>query len=254
MNSLKRILVVMAMAVVPACGSADLDMDEEAVTGETYDPTAGENKADGVGGAPTYTYYQVRPDYRRCMYPACGGRWVKRVNRSTTLCAGGTYASECYVATMDYGRLGLSERTLDGFKSQVESGRGLLRGYVTTTIINGNRWGKFVATEGWSMSSGATAPAGTFRRLQDNGIRCITYPCFSVHAARLNQSYHTNVSGVSLARSQAPADEQAKAEEALGTQPRGILGVGYLKSIPSAGPAGAGLVFDATQFYFYVGP
>jgi hypothetical protein len=240
-----------ALALAAGCGA-----ENDAVLGEEYDANAAlvadDAKADGVGGAPTYTYYRARHDYRRCAYPACGGFWVRRVNVSTTRCLDGTYASECYVTAIDYAPLAVSERALEPLKANID--KALLRGYLAPKSINGRTWPVFRTTEGWNASSGTTEPTGIYRRLQDNGLRCITFPCFSIHAARLNQPYHTNVSGTDLRPSGAPEAEQEKAQDAIMSTRGGILAVGTLRSTPNAGPAGTGVNFVATQFYFKVVP
>ena len=42
-----------------------------------------------TGPKPTETYFRVRPDYRRCMFPFCGGYWVSQVNTKRTVCPDG---------------------------------------------------------------------------------------------------------------------------------------------------------------------
>jgi hypothetical protein len=142
---------------------------------------------------------------------------------------------------------------LDTIRAQVT--RALFRGYITSQTINGQMWGQFVVTQAWLPSSSTNTPSGTFRRVQDNGVRCITYPCMSTHAARLNQSYHANVSGVDFSGSGAPDAEISKAQELIATYGGGgILGAGSLRTVPNAGPAGDGLEFVVTQFYFQAAP
>lgn len=43
--------------------------------------------------------YTVRPDYRKCVSPWCGGFWLKAVNskETSTKCGDGTEAEECYI-------------------------------------------------------------------------------------------------------------------------------------------------------------
>ena len=236
--------MIAAMALVGAasgCGGVGEELEPSDVASEQL--AGGEDKADGLYGAATYTYYSVRHDNRRCAWPMCGGWWVRRVNLSTTKCANGSYQAECYVERLDLARLGTVATSFDATT-------GLLRGNIVSNVINGQEWGKFVGTEGWRASSGIKPIAGTFRRLQDNGIRCITFPCNTTHAARLNQAYHSNISGVDLSSTGASRRE-IDAAMALVSAPggAGILAVGTLRTVPNAGPAGAGLTFGATQFY-----
>src|SRR5437763_14453597 len=81
------------------CGAGDPAVDDS-------EAAATDGKADSFDSASTY--YSARPDLRRCIAPLCGGWWVKRVNRASTQCADGSYASECYVATIDVSGLGFS--------------------------------------------------------------------------------------------------------------------------------------------------
>jgi len=53
-------------------------------------------------GTDNSNFYSVRPDYRRCVSPLCGGYFVKRVNQSRTRCVNGRLMSECYVAEIDW--------------------------------------------------------------------------------------------------------------------------------------------------------
>ena len=67
--------VLTASLLASACAASTApepgQPNEEAATGE--------GKADGLS-ADNWTYYTVRPDYRKCMWPMCGGYFVKRVN------------------------------------------------------------------------------------------------------------------------------------------------------------------------------
>src|SRR5688572_20364803 len=86
-----------------------------ACAGETeIDDLAGDEadlSAD-VASSSQSTYFTVRPDYRRCVSPLCGGKWVAEVNKDKTRCADGRKADECYVAELDLAGLGLSDDVL----------------------------------------------------------------------------------------------------------------------------------------------
>ena len=73
---------------------------------QSADPASGADDTEASEGAvsasSTSTYWRVRPDFRKCISPICGGWWVSRVNFATTKCADGKLASECYVAGLDW--------------------------------------------------------------------------------------------------------------------------------------------------------
>src|SRR5688500_9671032 len=57
------------------------------------------------------TYFTLKRDFRRCMFPMCGGYYVSRVNRATTRCADGNYAAACYVAELNLSGLDVDAAT-----------------------------------------------------------------------------------------------------------------------------------------------
>src|SRR5438094_405510 len=110
-------MAAMAMALLgTGCGGMDAEVPDE----EALNRLEESGKADSAAMA-NYTFYVVtRPDLRRCMFPLCGGFYVKRVNRSTTRCADGTYAAECRVGDVDYSALRLDENELSDFSNLFE--------------------------------------------------------------------------------------------------------------------------------------
>ena len=78
---------------------------------------AGEARADSLSA--TSTYHQIHRDLRRCVFPLCGGYFVRRVNHRLTRCANGVYRAACYVAEADWSPLGLSDDELSDRKSVV---------------------------------------------------------------------------------------------------------------------------------------
>ena len=65
--------------------------------------------------------------------------------------------------------------------------------------------------EGW-VAQGVGKLRSPVRRIEDNGIRCVTEPCFSLHASVLNAVGHEDVSGIDLDGTGAP---RAVVEQAL---------------------------------------
>jgi hypothetical protein len=197
-----------------------------------------EEEVDSVEGAAslssTSTYFEVRRDFRRCAFPMCSGYWVKRVNKATTVCVDGKAADECYVATVDFERLGLGDAEIrPNF---------LLRGEIKSKTYPSGKFGNFVPTEAWNAHAATLEepPAGSFYRLGDNGIRCVRAPCFSINSDRINSTSSTKLSGLTGAF-------DAEASAALGTQK--IIAVGTYIPAPQGGKE-----LIVNQFYTRVTP
>ena len=189
--------------------------------------------------ASTSVYYAVREDLRRCASPLCGGYWVSRVNLPRTLCIDGRWAKECYVAEI-------------AWEDQPEidpSRRALLRGTIVPRPAQGadrrRRLGVFRVTESWMSASNRT-PVGTFYRATDRNVRCITYPCQTHHAAKLNSTESRDIAGVDLSGIGAPNDLVSEASTAM-TTADAIIVAGYW--IRVSGPGGKADALKATQFY-----
>ncbi|MGZ5481615.1 MAG: DUF6748 domain-containing protein [Pyrinomonadaceae bacterium] len=181
-------------------------------------------------------YYFVRQDRRRCISPLCGGYFVKRVNQSRTRCANGRRMSECYVAEIDWKG-----------QPEVDPGKALLRGdVVARRFARFGNLGALRVTESWQSPNGKPA-TGTIYRVRDRGVRCITHPCLTHTATRLNLKLSTNVAGVDLAAAGADGSEAAAAM----TNPDGVMVAGYFS--PVRGPAGRAQILKATKFYLLSG-
>ena len=243
---------LVALSLVPSCadfGSSQLEADDPELLGLA--PEGDDGKADSISS--TSTYYRARKDMRRCAYPACGGYFVKRVNQRTTRCVDGVYRNECYVSDILYSRLGLSDSALSAFADLVASGKAVVRGTYRVWYRDGRAFAKLGVTEGWRPATDR-APTGTFYRVRDNGVRCITFPCFSIHEAKLNSTISTNLSGVDLGSAGAPEDLTQKGYDQIFGTTSGLVIAGVNRTVPRAGPAGDGRELVASQFYFKVVP
>lgn len=169
---------------VAAC-APDTDVDDEA------------SADDALTAMPSGLYFaQVRHDTRRCVSPVCGGEWVHRINRETTVCADGRTAAECYVATIDWSGSGLNEAEV----SDVISHGYLVRGRIVPRAFGTfGTLGVFVVTEAWRAGSDS-APTGTFTFNHDNGIRCVRAPCFSIDSQRVNSTSTSTLSSIDFTR------------------------------------------------------
>jgi hypothetical protein len=183
----------------------------------------------------TSTFYTVRADLRRCASPMCGGYFVRRVNMLTTQCADGRYMEQCYVA----------EIVWNG-QAEVDAGKALLRGNVSAkTYARFGNLGAFRVTESW-QAVGDNQPTGTFYRVRDRGLRCITYPCPTHHEAKLNSTFSLNIAGVDLSGASLGTNNAPVVQAAM-TGPDAAIITG--NNAPVTGPGGRLLELKATQVY-----
>ena len=170
-----------------ACGSSAPTDD---LAGETAaDDTVTDQKSDSPY-ADAYTYYEIRTDMRKCAFPACGGFFVSRLNRSSTKCSDGSYASACYTSTLDWSQTDLVDEVQQKLLAAAQTDATTEGVYA---IVRG--WfhsGSFVVSEAW-VAENDTVSDGVFVKLADNGIRCITAPCPSTVERGLNTVRFANI-------------------------------------------------------------
>ena len=184
-------------------------------------------------------YYLVQQDMRRCISPLCGGYFVKRVNQSSTRCANGRWMRECYVAEIDWNG-----------QSEVDPGKALLRGdIVARQFARFGNLGALRVTESWQSPSDKP-PTGTFYRVRDRGVRCITDPCLSHSATKLGSRLTKNIAGVDLAAAGATGEMISEGAVAM-THPHGVIVTGYFA--PVTGPGGRAQTLKATKVYLRAG-
>ena len=126
----------------------------------------------------------------------CGGDYLERLNRSTTVCHDGKSAARCYTPELDWSESGLkpeiqgvldaasAQSTLSGGIKAIVRGRFARYGSTKGAAYD---MGRFIVTEAW-VAQGAGAADGVFVKIKDNGVRCITSPCPSTGEAALNTS------------------------------------------------------------------
>ena len=154
----------------------------------------------------TQEYYEIRRDFRRCASPLCGGYFLKALNQSQTSCADGSRAVECYVAEVDFDSLG---SRAPGRSAAV------VRGRIEALEFDGfGNLGQLEVVEAWS-ASGSGEARFTYYRVGDNGIRCVTTPCFSTDAEVLNTALVESVSDIHFEQAGASEEAQARATSAI---------------------------------------
>lgn len=238
-------LPLLSLTFVAACSTSEPDE----LSGEAETEAAADGKSDSVNGASTY--FSIRADFRRCIYPLCGGHWLDRLNASTTKCASGSSAAECYTPELDWSQSGLSQEAQDALTGKAATvGDGVhavVRGRfapknLTTPMPN---LGRFIVTEAW-VAQGEGASDGVFAKVFQNGIRCIAAPCPSLTEKALNSSRTANISDVDFGAGEY-TDEAIDSLVNDYVAPGGILVAGDRYTFKISGREGKGRT--ATQAY-----
>ncbi|BBD59906.1 hypothetical protein NIES2109_26970 [Nostoc sp. HK-01] len=200
---------------------------------------------------PQWGYYTVRRDLRRCASPICGGYFIKQVNLKATPCLDGVFREECYVSAIDWSSLKVSPLELVKIQND-DSSRLLLRGNIIPVTLPGfGEFGNLRVKEAFVAATNTPAK-GTFVALKDNGIRCITTPCFSTNQLILNKPKISQVSSIDLSQTGATQKQlDAATSEIFG---KGLIAVGRTEVVENVDPTKRGTQFVGTQLYLRVNP
>jgi uncharacterized protein DUF6748 len=124
MTSLKNVLgLAVVVLAVQACGE-DEQSSIFAPTPVAMPAPAG-YRAEVVPTPLTPGFYELRADRRMCMWPYCGGYFIRLVGRDKTECARGVYATECYVASLELEDVGMTEAETNQFFTTLDRVIGL---------------------------------------------------------------------------------------------------------------------------------
>lgn len=203
-----------------------------------------ENTQEVKHRAETEHYYLVtRPDYRKCMYPLCGGYYVREVNEAQSTCLNDVNAPDCYVAQVDLSALVLPADDLAELQNLTHEGHVLVRGAISP-MANHAAIGVLEVTEAWRGIT-LNEPTGEFHLLKNNGIKCITYPCQVLSQLTLNTNELWNIAGVDLVASGASNDDIQLAQDQLFGD--GLIVAGTHQTV--TGPAGDALEVVSEEIY-----
>lgn len=218
-------LLLSALLVLPSVHgcSAPADGDDDAASDVEALTTTG-------------SFIVTRRDTRRCAAPTCGGVYVKRVNASTTRCLDGATRSDCYVGVLDLNAVPGAESE----KASLEAGKGVLEGALVGTAGTPNV-ATLKASAAWVGVSGAT-PVGSFYKVSDSGLRCITTPCPTFKVATVNGSARRNVETLTLSRT-VPAASAAQ-QSAARVDASGLGGI-----LVASTSAASSKTLVASEFY-----
>jgi hypothetical protein len=177
--------------------------------GLEVDDLAGESAEDGEAGkgdsAAAFGFFTVTPDARACSFGArCGGFFVARPNRTTTICGGGSVESRCYVDSLDFSASALPNSIAADYQARIRNGETIIiRGDVAPTLDDRSA---LHVTEVWTSGSAYGVVDGVFVLAKDNGIRCISSPCPSISEFRLNSNRFAQLTEIDLEASGAEQD------------------------------------------------
>jgi hypothetical protein len=127
----------------------------------------------------------TRIDTRKCAYPMCGGYFVRAVNRATTRCADGSQQRECHAVQVNAQALGWSETQQAAFEAEFAKGRVIVRGSLEPAPAGLYTAEQLRITEAW-QAQGPRNAMGSYYGVKSTGIVCITAPCPSLAATKLN--------------------------------------------------------------------
>ena len=226
---------VLALGILPACAT-------ERPVDELADETAADGQAGKGDAAGTFTFFRVEPDLRACSFDArCGGFFVSRPNRSTTICGRGSSGERCYVDSIDWSGTAMPESVAHSYEERLRAGETLiLKGDIAPDPAD--RGSSLFVTEVWVPGSPNGVNDGVAVLVKDNGIRCIMAPCPSLTEHKLNSAQSAQLTDLDLAPSGADAETVARARTQLYQD--GVLMFGD-RYYPKKGAKGRA----ANQFY-----
>ncbi len=190
------------------------------------------------------SYFTIRPDYRRCVSPICGGWFVNAVNLRAMKCLNGSVQQECYVGTDKINIPGLSTTQTAELRQAMSESKVLIQGNLSDRVA----YGLLQINNAW-LSASDQPPKGRFVSVTDNGIRCITHPCPSYDAQILNRRFVKSLASFDLSAVEASDEQLAMAQAAVNSED-GLPMAGRFVEV--TGPAGSAQGMAASQFYLKV--
>lgn len=162
--TMRSLLIALPILSLTACGADPGEVADEGTELSADDDAKADRGSSSL-------YYSVRHDTRRCVFPICGGYWVKKVNST---------ADEVYVPEIDLARTGL------GADDNVVLGGSVVRGKLAQKTYDTFGSKPILAAESvWALATGST-PSGTTYMLTDEGRVCFRAPCFNIAEDKLN--------------------------------------------------------------------
>jgi hypothetical protein len=186
-----RISMFAAVLGLAACATEPVD--------ELANETAGDGEVGKGDSAAAFDFFTADPDARACSFDArCGGFFVSRPNRDTTICGRGIQGERCYVDGLDWSSIALPASVAQGYEQMLRNGEPLiLKGSITPHPADAGAM--FSVTEVWLPRIPGGVAEGVAVLVKDNGVRCITAPCPSLTEYRVNSNRFAEITDIDLA-------------------------------------------------------
>lgn len=211
---------------------------------------------------PLGTTYTVKPDYRKCAFPICGGWYLTPVNQYSlylqtedeAYATANLLPNTIYVAYINYKRLGLDEKQIAELENAIRNDQALVRGTITSTPVTNRlapRTQTLVANGAW-VGANKNIPTGPYLNITSTGIVCITTPCPYFKANIINSDYSSEIHALSFEKAALEREQEAQAWQAVSTTGLIITGTKY----PTTGfdetgaEPGTGVGVAATKVFF----
>jgi len=140
-------------------------------------------------------YFTAERDQRKCPSPACGGWWLREVNRT---------GDAIYVSSLDLSRAGLDDASLVWNAGPREL---LLRGKLRDAERGTQKLAVWAAYRG--QPNAAPSAADEFLSVAEQNIVCVTAPCERLLATRLNVGGASRAGKLEVERSCRPFADDA---------------------------------------------
>jgi hypothetical protein len=194
--------------------------------------------------------YSVKPDYRKCAFPLCGGWYITPVNQYSLALEDSDEAyqhslllpNSIYVAYLNYKAMGLTPTQIAKLEDSLRAGQGLLRGTIKT---NATKFSTLAVQAAWT-SPNTNPPVGTYLKVSSSGIMCITTPCPYYKADLINSLFSSNFDELVFDKAGLDKDQEARAWQAVAEGGLVLTGVKF----ESQGQTGTGAGISASKVYF----
>jgi hypothetical protein len=203
----------------------------------------------------TATTYSVKPDYRKCAFPMCGGWFLTPLNQYSLQLESEDEAyqtsallpNSIYVAYINYRPLGLKPAQIKELEDAMNSGQALLRGTITTSpIVTSTFVAKTLFVNGAWTGANKTVALGPYLKVSSSGIVCITTPCPYYNANLINSLSSFNFHELTFAKAELTREQEMQAWQAVATDGLVMTGLRYV----SQGQVGTGVGISATKVFF----
>jgi hypothetical protein len=184
-------LISLTFATLAACATTPSTPGTDELAGEDGDGEAA--KADGVD---TFGYTEVHAisvtggagSCHNILF--CPNYSLTRANRTTIKCNDGAFHDHCGVHAISWESMGLSQTKVDKIEAAIKA-EATDPSIGTQILVKGDYkifvdFLAYVPTEVWIAQRSGGNSNGTFVKIFDRGIRCITAPCPQFEEDRLN--------------------------------------------------------------------